>query len=629
MEGRRMALAILLSIGVFILFTRVIIPRMADRPGLPPASMPAPAETPIGVPAPPKAPAGQPAPAAPVPPTATAAGYVPTPALAEEKVVLETPGLHAELSSRGAALRRLRLKRFAITVNDESKPASDVESRLLLLDEFETGRTTFQVHDRNGAALPDLRQSVWEVVKGESSPARAVFRYARADGIVFTKVIAAGAGDYLLAGSLSMANRGAERTINMYPEITGAAGISSEGGAYYISGVAGYEEQGRWTLKAGAGPSAVVEKPVEVLKEDGAARLRWLGSADKYFAAVLIADPPAWGGLVSYADYQGIVNTAQLDAERGQQARAGGPLTPEALAKLRAGAAHSVAGVWHLREFPLAAGASRELAWRFFAGPKEPGLLAPYADAGLDTLVDYGFLSIRRVMLWLLLLFHGLTRNFGVAIILLTFAVRLALFPISRKAQVSMFRMQKLAPLAKAIQERLKDDPNKMRAEMMALYKKHKVNPAGGCLPLLLQMPIFIGLYNTLLFSIELRHAPFAGWIRDLSAPDELARLPFTILGQTHLNLLPILMLVPMVVQTAMSPKPADPQMAQQQKMMTWMMPLMFLFMCYTMPAGVSLYWFFSSLWGLVEIRMIKKFWLKDPPAAGPGAPVPAAAASR
>jgi YidC/Oxa1 family membrane protein insertase len=621
MDGKRLVLAMVLSVGVFLLFSLVIHPRVA-----PPARTVAPGASPQAAPAArpaagPAAPAVKPTPEAPAAPVATVAGYVPTPSQAEQTVVLETPALRAELTSRGAALRRLMMRRFATAVGDKTP--------LVLLDEFEAGRTTFQVRDKNGAALPHLGQVVWEVVKEETTPARAVFRYARADGIVFTKTIATGAGDYLLTGSLSMVNRGAERMIQLLPEISGAAGIATEGGAYYISGVAGYEERGQWTLKPGAGPSAVVEKPVEVHKKDEAAKLCWLGSADKYFAAILIADPPAWGNDVQFADYQGIVGSAQLDAARERLARSGAPLTPEALATLRTESAHSVAGVWHLREFPLVPGASREFAWRFFAGPKEPGLLAPYAADGLDVLVDYGFLSIRRVMLWLLLVFHGLTGNFGVAVILLTFAVRLALFPISRKAQVSMFRMQKLAPLAKAIQERHKDDPNKMRAEMMGLYKKHKVSPAGGCLPLLLQLPIFIGLYNTLLFSVELRHAPFVGWIRDLSAPDELARLPFTILGQTHLNLLPILMLVPMVVQSVMSPKPADPQMAQQQKMMTWMMPLMFLFMCYTMPAGVSLYWFFSSLWGLAEIRMIKKFWLKDPPADGPGTSVPAAAAAR
>jgi YidC/Oxa1 family membrane protein insertase len=139
-------------------------------------------------------------------------------------------------------------------------------------------------------------------------------------------------------------------------------------------------------------------------------------------------------------------------------------------------------------------------------------------------------------------------------------------------------------------------------------------------------MPVFIGLWTTLLYSIELRQAPFVWWITDLSEPDRFCRLPFPVLGQTYLNLLPILMLVPMVVQSLLTPKPADPTMAQQQKMMTWMMPVMFLFMCYTIPSGVTLYWLISSLWGVAETRMIKKVWLKDGPSPSDASSAPAAA---
>ncbi len=612
METRRVILAIALSLGVVILFMQVIIPWMALRPVPPVGSGDAPAgsaEAPAGPAVPP------PPPSVPPPP-----GFTATPDQVEVTETVATAGLRAELTSRGAALRRLHLLPFRTAVGDATP--------LLLLDEVEAGRTTFQVRDRNGAAFPDLRSVVWELDAAASTPAKKVFRYARADGLVFRKTIGAGADDYLLTGSLAIENRNPDRRIAVHLEVASAAGISEEGGAYYISGVAGYESRGGWSLKQGPGPAAALEKPVEIQAVDGTSRLGWLGTADKYFAAVLMPDGAAWDGRIGFADYQGVVDTGRFATERERRARAG-PLAPDAVESIRKESVHSVAAVYHLREFPLDPGETREFPWRFYAGPKEPKVLAPYADAGLDVLVEYGFLSLRRVMLWMLLLFHGMTGNYGIAIILLTFAVRMALFPISRKAQVSMFRMQKLAPQMKALQEKFKEDPHRMRAEVMALYKKHKASPAGGCLPLLLQLPIFIGLYNTLLYSIELRHAPFFLWIRDLSAPDRLCPLPFTILGQTDLNLLPILMLAPMIVQTALSPKPADPNMAQQQKMMTWMMPLMFLFMCYTMPSGVSLYWFFSSLWGLVEIRLIKKFWLKDPPGSGAEVAAPAAVAGR
>ncbi len=605
-----MILAMVLSLGVVILFMQVIIPWMAVRELTPEeqrelelerqrqqqrqgGAAAAPVES-----APPK-PAAVPA----------LEGFEATPAQTEETLTFETPGLLAELTNVGASLKRLSLKTFPTAVDNPTP--------LILLDEFEEGLRTFQVYDKN-LKDPDLRKVIWEIDRVLSTPARKVFRYARADGLVFQKTIEAGGGEYLLAGRLKVENRNT-KVVQPFLSIGGAAGITLEGGAYYLYGVAGYDHGGGWSLETGTGPTGALEKPEEVRFKDGKARLGWLGVTDKYFAAVMM---PTDDSAIKHGEYRSIIESSRYKEESARR----GALSRKEEEDLREECAHSVASSYHLRELRLGPGETFEFAWSFYAGPKEPATLAPYEEKGLPVLVDWGFLSLRRVMLWMLLLFHALTGNYGFAIILLTFAVRLALFPISRKAQVSMFRMQKLAPQMKALQEKFKEDPQRMRAEIMALYKKHKASPAGGCLPLLLQLPIFIGLYNTLLFSIELRQAPFIFWIHDLAAPDRLCPLPFTILGQTDLNLLPILMLVPMIVQTALSPKPADPNMAQQQKMMMWMMPTMFLFICYTMPSGVSLYWFFSSLWGLVEIRMIKKFWLKDPPGTGAGTPAPAVA---
>jgi YidC/Oxa1 family membrane protein insertase len=603
MDTKRMLLATLLSVGVVILYMMFMAPRPgARRPPAPAAPRPKPA-APAATP---------PAPAGAVPP---AASFESTPPQAEEAVTLRNTSLVATLTNRGAALRTLVLTRFR-------GPAGVGD--LVLLDEFETGRLSFQVSDRNAPAQPDLRQAVWEIVRAETTPVQAVFRYARADGIMFRKTIGLAEGDYHLRGSLTIENRTPETLVAVRPELLSAAGVDreGEGGIRYVVGVAGYEDKGRWVLREGGGPAAAMEKRVEIPAVEGTNRLRWLGTANKYFAALLVPDLATWGDLLSFADYEGVADSKAFAAEQERRVRArGGMLTAEEQAALRKETARSVAGVFHFREFPVAPRSSREFAWRFYAGPKEPKTLQPFAASGLEVLVDYGFLGLRRLLLWLLLFFEGVTGNFGVAIVLLTFSVRLCIFPLSRKAQVSMFKMQKLAPQLKALQEKFKEDRQRLTAETMKMYKEHKVSPMGGCLPLLLQFPVFIGLYNTLLLSIELRQAPFVLWIRDLSEPDRLCALPFSILGQTELNLLPILMLVPMVVQSILTPKPADPAMAQQQKMMTWMMPVMFLFMCYTMPAGVSLYWFFSSLWGLAEIRMIKKFWLKD------GPPVPAAAA--
>jgi YidC/Oxa1 family membrane protein insertase len=605
MDTKRMMLATLLSVGVVILYMMYVAPRPGTRrPPAPVAPRPK-ATAPVAPPVPVQA--G-------VPPAASA--FEATAAQAEEMLPLRGSSLAATLTNRGAALRTLVLTRFRA-------PAGTGD--LVLLDEFESGRLSFQVHDRNAPAQPDLRQAVWEIVRAETTSTQAVFRYARADGIVFRKMIGLAEGDYHLRGTLTIENRNPEALVAVRPELSSVAGVEreGEGGLQYVQGIAGYEDKGRWKFRTGSGPSGVTDKREEIPAVEGTTRLRWLGTANKYFAALLIADPATWGDLLSFADYEGVVDSKAFATERDRRVRArGGMLPPDELAALRKEMARSVVGVFHFREFPMAPRASREFVWNVYAGPREPKTLQPFAASGLEVLVDYGFLSMRRLLLWLLLFFQGVTGNFGVAIILLTVSVRLCIFPLSRKAQVSMFKMQKLAPQLKALQEKFKEDRQRLTAETMKMYKENKVSPMGGCLPLLLQFPVFIGLYNTLLLSIELRQAPFVLWIRDLSEPDRLCPLPFSILGQTDLNLLPILMLVPMVVQSIITPKPADPAMAQQQKMMTWMMPLMFLFMCYTMPAGVSLYWFFSSLWGLAEIRLIKRLWLRDGPAAAvPSAP--------
>jgi YidC/Oxa1 family membrane protein insertase len=612
MDDKRTLLAILLSVGVFILFT--LVTRQMTPPGPPP-----PAAAPGAGAAPrPPAPTGggeaRPGAGAAPAPAAVAA----TPAQPEEVVALETPIFRLELTNRGAALRRLILKPFRAALGSEAP--------LVLLDEFEDRLLTFQIRDLDAApGMPDLSQVTWEIVRPESTAARAVFQFVRPDGLAVRKTIEVDGDTYRFRGALTFENRRADQLLKLRPSIVGAAGISNEGGEQYLTGATGFAAQGRWSVRFGPNAAAALDKEEEIRASDGASRLQWAGAIDKYFAAILAQDPASWGDLVSFVIYRGIVDSARFRAERERRSAGRGPLTPEELQALRKESVHSVAPVFHLREFPLEAGAKRTLAWHFFAGPRQAKVLDANADLGLDALYEFnglGFFFYKpfsRLLLWLLKILHAVVGNFGVAVILLTVVVRLCLFPISRKAQVSMFRLQKLAPQVKALQERFKEDRHRLTAETMKLYKQNKVSPMGGCLPLLLQMPIFIGLYNALLYAIELRQAPFVAWIRDLSEPDHLARLPFSVLGQTSLNLLPILMVIPMTVQSAIAPKPADPTMAQQQKMMTWMMPVMFLFMCYTMPSGVSLYWFFSSLWGIAESKAIKAFWLKDGPS--PAAP--------
>ncbi len=227
-----------------------------------------------------------------------------------------------------------------------------------------------------------------------------------------------------------------------------------------------------------------------------------------------------------------------------------------------------------------------------FVGPKIIDLLEA-AHHSLRRAVDLGwFTFVALPMLQALRFLHRFTGNYGVAIIVLTVLIKLLFFPLTKKSFESMRAMQKLQPEMAKIRERLQDKPDEMNREIMELYKRHKVNPLGGCLPMVLQLPVFIGLYSALQNAIELRHAPFIGWIHDLSAPDRLGTLQLPFVDQPGIPVLTLLMGVSMFVQQWMTPSAADP--AQQRVMM--IMPLMFTFMFINFPAGLTVYWLANNL---------------------------------
>ena len=234
----------------------------------------------------------------------------------------------------------------------------------------------------------------------------------------------------------------------------------------------------------------------------------------------------------------------------------------------------------------------------FYAGPNNTELLAE-VHQGMEKIVASGFLaSIGQVLLAILNWFYQLVHSYGIAIILLTLFVNLILFPLTAKSMKSMRDLQKLQPKLKKMQETYKSNPQKLNKEMVELYRTHRVNPLGGCLPMVLQMPVFFALYQTLGRSIELRGAPFL-WIQDLSGPDAIWKLPWGLpfLGNT-INLLPILMILAMWWQQRLSTKtvlataPAD----DPQRMMAHLMPIMFGFVFYNLPSGLVLYWLTNTL---------------------------------
>ena len=247
---------------------------------------------------------------------------------------------------------------------------------------------------------------------------------------------------------------------------------------------------------------------------------------------------------------------------------------------------------------------------RAYIGPKDYSFLK---TQGMDQVEVMEFKSmgfwkfmnpvmypIKTGLLWGLKELEKVVRNYGVAIMLLTIIVRIIFWPITHKGTESMRKMQALQPQLKEIREKFKDNPQRMQQETMAFYKENKVNPLGGCLPMLIQIPVFIALFVVLRSAVELRFSKFL-WIRDLSEPENLFAGMIPIVGS--LNILPLLMSATMIWQQKMTPSAGDPQ---QQKMMAIMMPIMMLFFFYTMPSGLVLYWTVSNVIMIVQM-LIKK----------------------
>jgi YidC/Oxa1 family membrane protein insertase len=232
----------------------------------------------------------------------------------------------------------------------------------------------------------------------------------------------------------------------------------------------------------------------------------------------------------------------------------------------------------------IAPGQAKAIDARLFAGPQIETMLEKLSP-GLELVKDYGWLTIlSKPLYWLLDQLHKLLGNWGWSIVALVLLLKIAFYWLNAKAYSSMAKMKAINPRIMEMRERLKDKPQQMQQEMMRIYREEKVNPMGGCLPIMVQIPVFIALYWVLLSSVEMRNAPWIGWIRDLSSPD-----PFFIL--------PLLMTASSLLQTALNPAPPDPMQAK----MMWIMPLMFSVMFFFFPAGLVLYWLTNNILSIVQ----------------------------
>jgi YidC/Oxa1 family membrane protein insertase len=520
---------------------------------------------PSGSPAasPPGAPAAATPPGAPVmttPETVSAA------LAASPRVIIDAPSVGGSINLKGGVLDDLVLKDYHETV-DKKSPLVRLFSPSGAPDAYWTDTGLVG----SGAGKTPSLDTVWTADAKTLTPEHPVtLTWDNGAGLVFKRVIAVD-DKYMFTITDSVANSSAEPvTLRPYglvlrhgmPKVAGYS-VLHEG----FEGVIGDQEH--------APNYASVDKDtgkVETYKGDGG----WLGFTDKYWASAVIPE-----------------QTAPIEARY----LASGTVQPEDYQADFVGA-----------EKTISPGATFDTTTRVFAGAKEVSTIYRYeSQFGIkkfNLMIDWGwFYFITQPMFWLIDTIYRYVGNFGVAIMIVTVLVKLAFFPLANRSYNSMAKMKKIQPQIAALKDLYPDDKVKQQQEQMALFKREGVNPVAGCLPMVIQIPVFFALYKVIFITIEMRHAPFFGWIRDLSAPDPTN--VFTLFGLVpwdptalpafghflHLGIWPLIMGVSMFFQMKMNPEPADPV---QKQMFSWM-PVIFTFMLGTFPAGLVIYWTWNN----------------------------------
>lgn len=494
---------------------------------------------------------------------ATPKGYTPTAdlGLAPGDVTVETPLMRVVLSTAGARATSWQLKKYRAGSGEPVelvavKGPGDAPGPLSAWVDGDPPQAVYQV-DRQRLDLG-----------GQEQTGSVTFTRVSASGIETRKTLTFHADRYHVGVDLAIRNLSSAE-IPVEPRLAWGPGLRNS-----LDKKRGTLQQPTFWLDG----KRVYE---DVSKVNGskvlAGSLAWAALQDTYFAAALI---PREKGLQAFVR--------------------------------RAAQEQPVVGLEAAREV-LPPGGRAELAAWVFAGPKDLDVLKGVGH-GLENLVDLGWFDfLARPAIWLLKFLYRFTGNYGVAIILVTVLQKIAFHPLTVKSLRSMQAMQAIQPKVQAIQERFKNNPQKKQEEMMALYKKHGVNPMGGCLPMLVQIPIFIALYNALSSSVEMWQARFL-WIRDLTQPDSLFTLSVWGGYEVHANILALLMGVSMWVQQKMSPPAGDPRQAQ---MMLWMMPILFTFMFWSFPSGLVLYWLVNNILQIGQQWLITRWPARRATAEG------------
>ncbi|PHR19514.1 MAG: membrane protein insertase YidC [Sphingopyxis sp.] len=502
------------------------------------------------------------------------------------RVLIDTPRVKGSINLKGGRIDDLTLSDHTVDMSKDSKPV-----RL-----FSPSGTQDAYFSRvgwagDGVAVPD-DNTIWSADGSRLTPETPVtLTWSNETGQTYAIKLSID-DDYLITSEQSVTNRGAnpvalrpyglinrKRDLNNIPPSEASTWTIHSGPVGVYEGAANYdvdyknlagEEPGFFASLFGTSAVAGTNS----YDKD----VSWLGFTDKYWLSALIPD-----------------NINDVDAKFRS---GGGDIFQAEIAKKSAKI--------------IAPGQQLKTTTRLFAGAKENAVLVKYQEnlgiTNLDRAIDWGwFYWFEKPLFYLLNWLFKLVGNFGVAIILMTFIVRGIMFPIAQKQFASMAQMRAVQPKMKAIQAKYKDDKQQQQQEIMKLYKEEKVNPLAGCLPIFLQIPIFFALYKVLMLSIEMRHQPFALWIKDLSAPDPLTPvnlfglLPFDPPTFLAVGILPILMGITMHLQFKLNPAPMDPMQKQIFSIMPWIL----VFIMAPFAAGLQLYWTVSN-----TLTILQQKWL-------------------
>ena len=557
-------------------------PQQATAPSAQP-SAPAPSSPVSPVPgvtppqaATPGAPAPALAPTTPAPPPAPIVGLTREQALGgAPRVQIDTPSLSGSINLRGGRIDDIRLTQFRETIQSGSPTISLLNPAGSPQPYFVESGFVAQPGANVVAPRPD---TVWTADRQTLTPTQPVtLTWDNGQGLIFRRIVSVDAS-YMFTIRNVVENK-TDQPVTLFPyALTSRVGKPKTEGYVVLHegflGVVGDSRVQEYTY------DHVEKEPKQTRQFKGTGG--WVGITDKYWATAVIPE-------------QNVVFEARFAAM--------GPTT-----------ARTYQSDFLEEGRTVAPGASVEATHRVFSGAKETliidGYQAAYQIKNFDLMIDWGwFYFITKPLFWLIHYIYLFVGNFGVAILVVTVLIKLVFFPLASKSYVSMAKMKAVQPEMKALQERYTDDKQQLQKELMELYKREKINPIAGCLPIVVQIPVFFALYKVIFITIEMRHAPFFGWIQDLSGPDPtnlfnlFGLLPFNptlipVIGPfLWVGIWPILMGISMFIQMKMNPEPTDPI---QKALFAWM-PVIFTFMLGAFPAGLVIYWTWNNVLSLAQ----------------------------